>query len=83
MMVVYHESKIMSSPIWYPEVKISNNNYNRNNKQKINSIYKVHQAKIMGNLNSNIWTIPQCSAVKNVHSGSILILLCFYSALMS
>lgn len=32
------------------------------NKQKINSIYKVHQVKIMGNLNSSIWTIPQCSA---------------------
>lgn len=36
MMVVYHESKIMSSSTWYPEVKINDNNYNRNNKQTKN-----------------------------------------------
>lgn len=53
----------LCSLIWYPEVKeIIIIITETTNKQKINSIYKVHWAKIMGNLNSSIWTIPQCSA---------------------
>lgn len=46
------------------------------NKQKINSIYKVHWAKIMGNLNSSIWIFPSAlqrswSLIKNKSDGKV------------